>query len=121
MQKTIATSLFFMVFSVNAKFIHPMDFDGSEDQKKEVIEHIRSTVKNDYCNGDLDMCQDVMLRMMEDENLNAFKLATKATNRKIMNRVIKDYCNSGLDMCNYVMINMMYEENVNASKKTLEW
>ncbi|MGE4775223.1 hypothetical protein [Yersinia enterocolitica] len=121
MRKTIAASLFLMTFSVNANFIHPMDFDGSEAQKNEVIEYIKSTVKSDYCNDTLDMCQDTMLRMMEGENLNAFKLATKATNRKIMDRVIKDYCNSGLNMCNYVMINMMYEENLKASNKSLAW
>ncbi|HDL7824165.1 TPA: hypothetical protein PXR60_002588 [Yersinia enterocolitica] len=121
MRKTIAASLFLMAFSVSAKFIHPMDFDGSEAQKNEVIEYIKGTVKSDYCNGTLDMCQDTMLRMMEDENLNAFKLASKATNRKIMDRVIKDYCNSGLNMCNYVMINMMYDENLKASNKSLTW
>ncbi|WON77839.1 hypothetical protein [Serratia sp. UGAL515B_01] len=121
MQKIIAASLFLLAFSVSAKFINPMDFDGSEAQKNEVIEYIKSTVKRDYCNDTVDMCQDTMLRMMEDENLNAFKLATKATNRKVMDRVIKDYCSSEVNMCNYAMINMMYDENIKASNNSLKW
>jgi hypothetical protein len=58
---------------------------------------------------------------MEEKNLKAFKEATKATNRNIMDRVIKDYCNSGLDMCNYTTILMMYKKNVQAGGKSLSW
>ena len=77
-----------------AGFIHPMDFDGSEAQKKEVVEYIKARVKQEYCDGSLDMCQNVTLRMVEDENLRAFKKATKATNREVMDKVISDYCGS---------------------------
>ncbi|EIQ5747186.1 hypothetical protein LVE42_004674, partial [Salmonella enterica] len=67
------------------------------------------------------MCQDTTLRMMERENLEAFKRATQAKDKKIMNQVIKDYCLSGVDMCNYATIDMMYKENLKASKQNLEW
>lgn len=115
--------LFFLLlpFNVFADIIHPMDFDGSEAQKKKVIQLIKERVKKDYCEGDVDMCQATTLRMMERENLNSFKQSTKAKDREIMDRVIKDYCYSGVDMCNYSTIWMMYEENLKASKKSLEW
>lgn len=59
--------------------------------------------------------------MMESQNLDAFKEATKAQNREVMDRVIKDYCNSGIDMCNYSNILMMYQQNEYAGKKELSW
>ena len=108
-------------FNAFADFIHPMDFDGSEAQKNRVIEIIKNRVKKDYCDSGLDMCQSTTLRMMESDNLKAFKNATQAKNRKIMDRVIKDYCNSGLDMCSYSNIFMMYQENLKASEATLNW
>nr|WP_241391674.1 hypothetical protein [Yersinia frederiksenii]ULG19778.1 hypothetical protein 49p1_00060 [Yersinia frederiksenii] len=121
MRKLMAASLFLMAFFVNAKFIHPMDFDGSEAQKNEVIEYIKNSVKSDYCDRTLDMCQDIILRTMECKNFNAFKLATKATHRKIMDRVIKDHCQRDLNMCNYTVINIMYEESLHSSDKSLAW
>jgi len=104
-----------------AGFIHPMDFDGSEAQKQQVIQYIKERVKHDYCESQLDMCQPSMLRMMEDQNLSSFKKATQANDRKIMDLVINDYCNSGIDMCNYDNLLMMYNENLKASKKELSW
>lgn len=102
-----------------ADFIHPMDFDGSDAQKKKVIQIIKARVKKDYCDT-VDMCQPSTLRMMEQQNLNAFKEATRATNREIMDRVIKDYCYT-IDMCSYTTILMMYKENLKASRQHLEW
>lgn len=104
-----------------AGFVHPMDFDGSESQKNEVVQYIKGQVRKDYCDGGLDMCQNTILRMMEQENLEAFKKGTRAKNRTVMDRAIKDYCNSGLDMCNYTTIMMMYDENVAAGQKELDW
>jgi hypothetical protein len=102
-----------------ATILNPMDFDGSEAQKKQVIESITATVKKDYCEK-IDMCQESTLRMMEKQNLDAFKEATKATDRKIMNAVIHDYCEK-IDMCNYGTIWMMYKQNSKASNKSLTW
>ena len=118
----VMTALAAVLFSVDASaadFIHPMDFDGSEAQKKKVIQIIKARVRKDYC-GDLDMCQPTTLRMMEKANLDAFKKAAKAENRQIMDRVISDYCGD-LDMCSYSTIQMMYEANLEASRKELEW
>jgi hypothetical protein len=114
--------IFLMVtfsFSANAKFIHPKEFDGSEAQKREVVSYIKNRVKQDYCET-LDMCQEVMLRMMETENLKAFKNLIKAKNRKVLDRAIHDYCGS-VDMCTYQMIEMMYNENIKAQDQELSW
>lgn len=106
---------------VFADFIHPMEFDGSKVQKNKVIEIIKLRVEKDYCQSGINMCQDTTLRMMEQQNLNAFKEATKVSDRKIMDRVIKDYCQGGINMCNYTTILMMYKKNLEASKKKLNW
>ncbi|QIX95262.1 hypothetical protein [Cedecea sp. FDAARGOS_727] len=108
-------------FAANAGFVHPLDFDGSEAQKQEVIKFIQAKVKADYCDGQLDMCQPTTLRMMEQENLTAFKKLTQANDRKVMDRVIQDYCDGGLDMCTYTTIEMMYQENVKANNQKLTW
>ena len=119
MKKIVILILSVISFSANAKFIHPLDFDGSEAQKNEVISYIQARVKQDYCQT-VDMCQEMMLRMMEKENLEAFKRLTQTTNRKIMDRTIQDYCGS-VDMCTYQMIEMMYKENVKAAGQELAW
>ena len=121
MRKVILTAICFFPVVTSAKFINPMEFDGSEAQKNEVIEYIKERVHKDYCESELAMCQDTVLRMMERENLDAFKKATQAEDKKIMNQVINDYCDSDLDMCNYSTINMMYSENLKSSKENLQW
>lgn len=116
------TFLFSSTTFAAGKFINPMDFDGSQAQKDQVVEFIKARVHKDYCEGPVDMCQESMLRMMEKKNLDDFKAATKATDRKIMDKVIKDYCeNSMVDMCSYTNIWMMYQQNEKASKQSLEW
>jgi len=102
-----------------AKFIHPLDFDGSDIQKKEVIAYIQNRAKKDYCKT-LDMCQETILRMMEKENLEAFKRLTRATDRKILDRAVHDYCGA-IDMCTYQMVEMMYNENLKKSTEELSW
>lgn len=118
---TIVILALFASFTAEAGFINPMDFDGSEQQKNEVIQYIKDRVRKDYCSSSLDMCQNTILRMMEKENLSAFKRATKATNRSIMDRVIKDYCSDSLDLCNYTTIEMMYKQNYEAGNERLKW
>ena len=101
------------------KFIHPLDFDGSDAQKNEVISYIQERVKADYCKT-IDMCQETTLRMMENKNLEAFKSLTQATDRKILDRAIHDYCDT-IDMCSYQMVEMMYNQNLKKSKEKLTW
>ncbi|MDF4305879.1 hypothetical protein P3697_01545 [Vibrio parahaemolyticus] len=120
MRKLITIFFLTTPFSASAGFVHPMDFNGSDSQKQEVIQYIQEKVKSDYC-GKVDMCNATTLRMMEQQNLQAFKRATKAQNRQIMDRVIHDYCNNALDMCDYNTILMMYEQNEQAIKQELSW
>lgn len=113
-----------MIFSASAsaaRFIHPMDFTGSEAQKREVINYIEQRVRATYCDGQLDMCQPTTLRMMEKENLRVFKKLTGAKDRGVMNEVIRTYCDGMLDMCDYTTLWMMYQENVKASNDQLTW
>lgn len=108
-------------FAANAGFVHPLDFDGSEAQKQEVINYIQAKVKDDYCDGQLDMCQPTTLRMMEQQNLKAFKKLTQAKDRKVMDRVIQDYCEDSDDMCTYTTIDMMYQQNLKDNNQKLTW
>ncbi|XXN62765.1 hypothetical protein ACRQ84_12320 [Enterobacter ludwigii] len=121
MKKIFGLAVLLCSFAAQAGFIHPMKFDGSEAQKQEVINFIQARVKADYCDGQLDMCQPTTLRMMEQQNLSAFKKLTKAQDRKVLDRVIKDYCDGSLDMCNYTIIEMMYQQNLKASGEQLTW
>lgn len=121
MKKLLSILIFITPLSALADFIHPMDFNGSEAQRNKVIEIIKQRVKKDYCEGAIDMCQATTLRMMEQENLKAFKEATKAESRGIMDQTINDYCNSGVDMCTYTTILMMYKQNLSASQAQLTW
>lgn len=117
--KLLTFSLAVIAGSAQAGFINPMNFDGSESQRNEVIEYIQERVRINYCEK-IDMCQASMLRMMEKENLEAFKRMTKANNAAVMKRVIDDYCHR-IDMCDYSTLEMMYQENNKASEQTLEW
>jgi len=109
---------FLFAYSVfAAEFVHPLNFKGTDTEKKAVIEYIKKHVKKTY--SKIGMDSDSTLRMMEKEELKSFKELMKAENRKILNRVIKTYCNIG--MCSYSTINMMYKEEIKASKEKLEW
>lgn len=121
MKKILGFALLLASGSTYAGFIHPLDFDGSEAQKKEVITYIKDRVKADYCDGQINMCQPTTLRMMENENLNAFKKLTKASDRQVLDGVIKDYCQRGLYMCTYTTIEMMYQQNLKANNQELSW
>ncbi|CAH7180740.1 conserved exported hypothetical protein [Vibrio chagasii] len=103
-----------------ASFIHPLEFDGSKKQQEAVTAYITAKVKQDYCDGIIDMCQATTLRMMETTNLNSFKKLTKATDKPILDRVIQDYCGA-LDMCSYNNLELMYNENLKANSKALAW
>jgi len=109
--KKLFITLFFLLISsqINAAdFIHPMDF--KKDQEDKVVKNIKDEVNRDYC-VKLNMCDPMMLSMMEKENLKAFKELTKATNRSMLDRVIRDYCVKA-DMCNYTAILMTYQQNL---------
>ena len=99
--------------------VHPMDFDGSEEQKTLVIKYITKHVYDQYCTG-INMCQESTLRRMEQKDLDAFKSLTRAENRKVLDQAITDFCKT-IDMCSFATIQRMYEKNLAASKQKLSW
>ena len=82
-----------------------------------VSRYIEYDVKKTYSAIGMDNAST--LRMMERENLNAFKELLKSKNKSILRRVEKTYCDIG--MCNYTTILMMYKEESKAANQSLEW
>ena len=119
MKKTFLTLVLF-VFALSLfsqSFVSPIGFVENETNKQKVIAYIKKQVKED-CTA-IGMDDPFTLRMMEKENLDAFKKLTKVSNTTLLKKVIKTYCEIG--MCNYSTILMMYNEQNKASKETLEW
>ncbi len=114
----ILTVIFFVCAPLFADdFIHPLDFKGTDKEKQEVIAFIQENVKKTYTA--IGMGDPLILRMMEKEELEAFKKLMKAKNRKLLDNVIETYCSIG--MCNYSTIFMMYREQLEASQEKLTW
>ncbi len=87
-------------------FVSPIGFVDSESNRKAVIRFIEHQVYTDYTS--IGMKDPMTLRMMEQENMKAFKQLIRATNTALLREVIDAYCEIG--MCNYNTIWMMYEE-----------
>lgn len=98
-------------------FIHPLDFRGTETEKQAVISFIEKDVKERYTA--IGMGDPATLRMMENEELDAFKQLTNVTNRKLLDEVIRTY--TAIGMGNYSTILMMYNEQLEASQQKLKW
>lgn len=119
MKKSIllATLIIASTYSNASDFFYPSKFDGSSSHKSQVISFIKGNVHETY--SAIGMGDPVTLRMMEKEELNAFKRLTKVDNKPLLSRVIKQYCDIG--MCNYSTIYMMYKEQNQASSAQLTW
>ncbi len=119
--KKVLIPLAFVLLSLSGamaqSFVNPIGFVESEANKDRVIAFIQKQVKDDYIA--IGMGDPATLRMMEQENLKAFKELVTATNVSLLADVIKTYCDIG--MCNYTTILMMYKEQNKASNKKLEW
>ena len=113
----IITIVFSGMLMQAQEFVSPINFEETKENKEKVIAFIEKQVKEDY--SAIGMDDPSTLRMMEAENLKAFKELTKVTNTKLLKEVIKTYCEIG--MCNYSTILMMYEEENKASKQKLKW
>lgn len=119
MKRIILLFISFLFFSnLSAQlFVSPINFVENEANIQRVLAFIKKQVKDDY--SAIGMGDPSTLRMMEQENLKAFKELIKVTNHSLLNDVIKTYCEIG--MCNYSTILMMYKEQEKASKQTLQW
>ncbi len=119
MKRALALIILLLVCAVafSDDFIHPLDFRGTEPEKKAVIAFIEKYVKDTYTK--LGMGDPATLRMMEKEELEAFKKLTGAKNRKLLDEMIRTY--SAIGMGTYSTIFMMYEEQLKASQESLSW
>lgn len=112
-----ALLVFFSSILFAQSFVSPIAFVENESNRQKVISFIKEQVKQEYT--EIGLGDPSTLRMMEQENLKAFKELIKVTNTSLLRDVIKTYCEIG--MCNYTTILMMYKEQNKASKETLEW
>ena len=117
MKKILILICMSIVFLNANNFIHPLDFKGSKVEKQKVMNFIVNGVKETY--SQIGMGDPSTLRMMEKQELSAFKQLTKVQNRQLLDSVITQYCNIG--MCNYNTIQMMYNQQNKASKEKLNW
>lgn len=110
--------LVLVAFSLYSEdMVHPLDFDGSDAQKEQVILFIQENVKETYTA--IGMGDPATLRMMEKEELECFKKLTQAEERELLDNVIETY--TAIGMVSYSTFWMMYEEELKASKETLSW
>ena len=103
--------------SFGQTFVSPIGFVDNEANRAKVVRFIEHQVYTDYTA--IGMNDPMTLRMMEDENMKAFKNLIRATNTTLLRQVIDTYC--GIGMCNYSTIWMMYQEQSKASNNTLKW
>lgn len=92
-------------------------FIDNDANRARVVAFIEHQVYTDYTA--IGMNDPMTLRMMEDENMKAFKNLIRANNTRLLQQVIDTYCEIG--MCNYSTIWMMYEEQSKASGSSLKW
>jgi hypothetical protein len=102
---------------VAQSFVSPIGFVQTEANQQKVIRFIESQVKRDM--SAIGMNDPMTLRMMEQENLDAFKELIRVSNTAMLRQVIETYCEIG--MCNYATIWMMYQEQRDASQQNLKW
>lgn len=112
MKKLLITLIALYILPVNAEFINPQEFDGSERQKQAVVSYIQSRTQNDYCQGEKG-CDAAQIKTLEQENLDAFMRLSKTENKLVLDNAIHAYCRV-VDMCNYQMLEAVYQENINA-------
>jgi len=100
-----------------ANFVNPIGFQPTSENKKAVVEYIQQNVKQECSKVGMD--SESTLRMMEEQNLEAFKKLLSAQDNDVLRRVINQCC--GVGMCNYATIHMMYEQEMAAKGKSLKW
>ena len=117
--KNLILFLLFPIVTYSQSYVSPIGFSINESNKNKVIAYIKKDVKATY--SAIGMDDPSTLRMMENENLRAFKelLSIRGKNTSLLKKVEKTYC--GIGMCNYSTILMMYKEQLRASNEELVW
>lgn len=98
----------------NYTMIHPTNFKDTKENREEVIQFIQIMVK------DANPAQSAtILRMLEKNQLSSFKILTRATNKKLLDKIINKECSK--KSCSYTIVKMLYESEIRASKEKLSW
>lgn len=98
-------------------FVDPNSYQDTPENRKRVIDYIKLEVKETY--SSIGLGDPVTLRMMEKENLDAFKVLIKVKNKELLKSVIKKYSNIGV--YNYSSYLMMYNAQIDALNTELSW
>ena len=106
-----------VIFVFAQEFVSPINFQSTEKNKQKVINFIKEKVKKTY--SEINMNDPSTLKMMEKENLKAFKNLIKAKDIELLKRVIKNYKDIGMD--DYNTLWMMYQEQLKAKEEELQW
>ena len=99
-------------------FVSPIGFEQNDASKESVLAYIRKQVKADCAKIGMD--DPSTLRLMEQENLKAFKELITVTNVSLLKRVIKTYCED-TGICDYQTLLIMYNQENKDSQKKTEW
>ncbi|UIJ37104.1 hypothetical protein LWC08_10205 [Desulfobaculum bizertense] len=118
--KKISLTLLFLwictpVFAAN--FINPIGFTPNKENKAAVVEFVQQNTRQSAAVVGID--SESTLRMMEQQNLNAFKKLVSAQDKATLKRVIKNCHQIGIN--DYSTIYMMYEQEIKAKSKSLQW
>lgn len=98
-------------------FINPMNFNGTDKEKDEVIEFIKVSTKKSL--ELIGMDSDTLKREMEQQQLNSFKELTKATDKEVMEKCIKNL--EMIGTLDYTLLKGTYDQEISAKNKELKW
>ena len=104
------TLILFFSTCYAADFIHPLDFGGTSEEKEAVVSFIIEQTKAS-CDS-IGINDPATIKMMEKQNLAAFKTLTTAKNREILDIVINQCKTIGIR--DYSTIQMMYNQQLQA-------
>lgn len=120
MKKIILITLYLPFVGFAADFVSPITFDGSDEQKQQVIAYIEERVEEQIKSFG-DESSHSMRQMLEEQSLKSFKALTQTTDKELLQAVIKRNCSGGIDLCDYTVIEMLYQQDLKAKNKKLEW
>lgn len=98
-------------------FINPMNFNGTDKEKEEVIEFIKMSTKKSL--ELIGMDSDTLKREMEQQQLDSFKELTKATDKEVMEKCIKNL--EMIGTLDYTLLKGTYDQEISAKNKELKW
>lgn len=116
MKKLILTTAAIITTAVAfaQSFVNPIGYIDSETNRQQVVAYIHRNVTETYAK--IGMNDRSRLRMIEDENLEAFKKLIQVKDTELLGQVIRDYSKTG--RCDYSTFWMVYQEKEKGFRKT---